>query len=124
MDGERTERPVCEPRQRSVITFRIVRELSLLNFFLVATERLERIGLEMGIWFDKLRHKLIEQPEEIIEDQDLAVAVGTGPDSNGRNGDLFCDGLGQLGGNRFEHDREGAGCFKGFGIVQQHPCMI
>jgi len=123
MDGEKTEQPVGEPQQRSVIAFRIARKLAALDFFFVAAKGLERIRLEVGIGFDKLRHEIVEQSEEVIEDQDLAVTVGTGPDSNCRNGQLFRDGLGQLGGNRFEHYGEGAGCFEGLGIIQQNQRM-
>src|SRR3979411_106239 len=89
-----------------VVGLGVARKLALLDFFLVALERLQRIGLEMGIGFDKLRHEIIEQSKEVIEDQDLAVTVGTGPDSNCRNGQLFRNSRGQLGRNRFEHDSE------------------
>lgn len=124
MDGEMTERSICEPRQRSMITFRIARECAFLDFLFVAAKSLERIRLEMGIGFDKLRHEVVKQSEEVIEDQDLAVTVGTGPDSNCRNGQLFRNGLGQLGRNRFEHDSEGAGCFEGLRIIQKNTRTI
>ena len=51
-----------------VVGLGVARKLALLDFFLVAPERLQRIRLEMGIGFDKLRHELIEQSEEVIED--------------------------------------------------------
>ena len=85
---------------------------------------MERVGLEVGIGFDKLRHKLVEEPEEVVEHKDLAVAVGACPDANGRNGQLFRHSLGQLGRNRFKYDGEGAGCFEGLGVIQQDPRMI
>ena len=43
-----------------VVGLGVARKLALLDFFLVAPERLQRIGLEMGIGFDKLRHEIIE----------------------------------------------------------------
>jgi hypothetical protein len=43
-----------------MIAFRFARKLTVLNFFLVTAKSLERIGLEMGIGFDKLRHEVIE----------------------------------------------------------------
>lgn len=77
-----------------MIAFRIARKLTFLNFFLIAAKGLECIGLEVGIGFDKLRYELIEKTEKIIEHKDLTVTVGACPDSNGRNGQLFRDGLG------------------------------
>ena len=52
-------------------------ELSLLDLFLVTTERLERVSLQMSIGFDELRHEFVKQTEEIMEHQNLAVAVRT-----------------------------------------------
>ena len=107
-----------------VVGLGVAWKLAFLNFFFVAAKGLERIGLEMGIRLHKLRHKLIEKAEEIIEHKDLAITVRTGADPDGGNGHLLCNSLGQLCRNRFEHDSEGAGCFKGLGIIQQSQRMI
>ena len=102
----------------------VARKLALLDFLFIAAKRLQRIRLKVGVGFHKLRHELIEKTKEIVEHKNLAVAVGTGSDSNGRNSQLFRDGLSQLGRDGFEHDGESAGCFESLGIVQQGPRMI
>ena len=43
-----------------VVGFGVARKLSLFDFFLITAERLERICLEMGIGFNKLRHEVVE----------------------------------------------------------------
>src|SRR5881296_3108809 len=67
-----------------VVTFGVSRELSVLDFFFIAPERLQSIGLEVGIGLHKLRHEVIEEAEEIIEYEHLSVAVRAGPDADGR----------------------------------------
>ncbi len=101
-----------------VVAFGVARKLALLDLFFVASERLQRIRLEVSVRSNELRHELIEKTEKIIEHKDLAITVRTGADPDGGNGHLLCNSLGQLGRNRFEHDSEGPGCFKSLGIIQ------
>ena len=68
-----------------VVGLGVARKLTLLNFFFVASERLERIGLEVSVRLNEFRHKVIEETEKIIEDQHLTVAVRTGADADGGN---------------------------------------
>jgi len=68
-----------------VVGLGVARKLTLLNFFLVASERLERIGLEVSVRLNEFRHKVIEETEKIIENQHLTVAVRTGADADGGN---------------------------------------
>ena len=47
-----------------------------------------------------------------MEDEDLAVAVGAGADADGGDGGLVSDAGGELAGNAFEDDGDGAGVFE------------
>jgi hypothetical protein len=51
--------------------------------------------------------------EEIVEDEDLAVAVGAGADADGGDAAVGGDGGGEFAGNAFEDDGDGAGVFEG-----------
>src|SRR5579871_272729 len=69
---------------------------------------------ELGVWREG-------EVEEIVEDEDLAVAVGAGSDADGGDagggGDAGCD----LAGDAFKHDGDGAGGFENGGVG--HECV-
>ena len=66
-----------------MVGFGIAGKLALLNLFFVVSECLERIGFEVRVRFNEFRHKVIEEPEKIVEDQYLTVTVRTGADPDG-----------------------------------------
>src|SRR5207237_593144 len=68
-----------------VVTLRVSRELSMLDFFFIAPERLERVSLEVGVRLHKLRYEVIEEAEEVMEHEHLSVAVRASPDADGGN---------------------------------------
>src|SRR5439155_19399529 len=49
-------------------------------------------------------HRLHVQTEGIVADQNLSIAVGTGTDADRRDAEFFGDGLGEVGGNGFQHE--------------------
>ena len=80
----------------------------------------ERAGV--GIAADKLGGRRKGQVEQVVEDEDLAVAVGTGANADGGNGQLGGDLRGHFAGNALEHDGAGAGFGQGqrVGLELQH----
>jgi hypothetical protein len=60
-------------RSLPVVTSKICVKRAFLDLHLVATKRFERIRFAMGIGLGELRHEVVEQPEKVIEDQDLTA---------------------------------------------------
>ena len=54
--------------------------------------------------------------EEVVEDEDLAVAVGAGADADGGDAGLRGDAGGEFAGDAFEDDGDGAGVFERAGV--------
>jgi hypothetical protein len=52
--------------------------------------------------------KAIEEPERVIADQNLSIAIGSRSDADRRDSQFGCDSARQLSGNGFEHHRERA----------------
>src|SRR6202035_2145562 len=68
---------------------------------------------DIGVLARKFWCLLEGQAEEIVDDQDLAVAVWTGSDADGGDTQLAGDLRGEFAGDGFEDYREGASCFHG-----------
>src|SRR3990172_6751796 len=69
---------------------------------------LERLFLEIRILLYELRREPVEQPQEVVEHQHLAVAVRACADPDGRDMEQTADLLCERGRHGFEHDSEGA----------------
>ena len=59
------------------------------------------------------------EADEIVEDEDLAVAAGAGADADGGNRELGGDCLGDFARHALKHDGAGAGLSEGAGIGLQ-----
>ena len=66
----------------------------------------ERGGI--GIAADKFGRRREGEADQIVEDENLAVAVGSGADADGGDGQLGGDFGSHFAGNAFEHDSSGA----------------
>jgi len=65
-----------------------------------------------------------EEIDEVVEDEDLAVAVGTGTDADGGDVEGGGDDLGDFGHDAFEDDADGSGIFEDPGVVDQFLCFF
>src|SRR5207248_3169883 len=70
-------------------------------------------------WRNKFGGKPGKQPDEIMRDQDLAVAKFTRSDADCRDADGLGNPSSCVPGYDFEHYGKGAGFFDGMGILQQ-----
>src|SRR5271166_5576430 len=69
-----------------VIAFRVGGESAVLYVFAVVFDGGADDGGGIAIAADKLGRRREGQVDEIVEDEDLSVAVGAGPDSDGGDG--------------------------------------
>ena len=60
---------------------------------------------ELGVALHELRSKVGSQPEQVVANQDLSIAVGAGADADGWDVDGLRDARGEVGGNPFEDQR-------------------
>ena len=74
------------------------------------------LGGGVGILADKLGCGGEGEVDEVVEDKNLAVAIGTGADADGGDGELCGDGGGDFTGNAFEDDCAGSGISEGLGV--------
>jgi len=105
----------------SVIGFGIGWKLPLFDFFLVPAKCLECVGLEVGIGLDEFGDKLVEEPEKIVEHENLSVAIGTSTNADRWDRELVGYSTGYFDRDRFQHQREGSGSRKGLCII--HECL-
>ena len=70
----------------------------------------------IGVAADEFGGRRKGEIDEIVEDEDLAVAIGTGADADGGNGQGGGDFGGSFAGNAFKNDGAGAGLGKREGI--------
>src|SRR5258708_33656573 len=76
---------------------------------------------EFGVLADELRDMVRIQAEDILDDEHLRIAMGSGADAD--RGDRQClrDSLPEGGGDALEHDRARPRLLQGFGIVEDLP---
>lgn len=92
------------------------RERAGADFVAVLRDGAGDVGFEVGERFDEAGHGAAGDAEEVVEDEDLAVAIGTGADADRGNRDGICYFFGQAAGDAFKHDGERAGGLGGFGV--------
>src|SRR5579863_1678690 len=74
---------------------------------------------QLRITLRKRRRGVFCQPQRVIADQHLAVAMRPSADADRGNAQLRGYGAGQFGWNRFQHDRENARFFQRLGVLDQ-----
>jgi peptidoglycan/xylan/chitin deacetylase (PgdA/CDA1 family) len=96
-----------------VIAFFVRREGAVFNVVAIVFDggADERGGI--SVLADKLGRRGEGEVDEVVEDEDLAVAVRAGADADGGNGQLGGDGGGDFAGNAFEYDCAGSGIGQG-----------
>src|SRR5229473_1646897 len=73
---------------------------------------------EFGVLADELRDVVRVQAEDVLNDEHLRVAMRSGTDADGGNGQRLRDPQAQCAWNRLQHNRKRARLFQGFGIVE------
>jgi hypothetical protein len=76
------------------------------HLFPELTKRRHYLLPQLPVHLHELGQEAVEQAEQILSDQYLAVAVWTGPDPDHRNPHPSAHRLRYLGGNALEHDGE------------------
>src|SRR5580698_4103535 len=74
---------------------------------------------DVGVLARKFRRRVEGEAEEIVGHEDLAVAVGAGADADGRDLQFTGDLRGELAGDGFENDGEGASGLDGVGVAKK-----
>ena len=72
-------------------------------------QALDHLLADVGKLLDELRREVLVHSEQIVEDQNLAIHVGTGTDAENGNADRLCDRLRYNAGHAFQNDAETAG---------------
>ena len=75
-------------------------EATLAHFLCITLGCSQKCVAELRILLHKKGHKAVEMPEQIVADQDPAVAVRAGADTDRGNLQLGGDRLGNVVGNR------------------------
>src|SRR5271157_2178868 len=96
----------------------VVRELAGSDFFAVAVNRLADDVPDLGIAPDEAE-LLIREADDVMQDQDLAVALRPGADADGRDRNGMGQPPGEIPGNLLEHDSEAPCSLQSFRIGQQ-----
>src|SRR5437588_8834443 len=73
---------------------------------------------QFGVLANELRDVIGVEPEDVLDDQHLGVAVRPGTDADGGNGQRFRYALAERAGDAFEHDGKGAGLLERFCVFE------
>ena len=73
--------------------------------------------LQVRIRADKLRRCAVAEAQQVVQHQNLSVAVGPGADADGRNAEPLRHPRGQLARNSFQHQGKRTGIFESLGIL-------
>src|SRR5690606_4515779 len=76
---------------------------------------------ELRVALDKLRLEVFDQPQKIVPDQHLAVAMGPRADADGRHADGFGDHTREIRRYALQHNRKDAGFLQRPGVFDQRP---
>src|SRR2546430_1611025 len=114
----RLDLEVCEERRElaifDLVTMRGGREASRPNVPGVLGKGAPELAMEVGVLPNELRRESIEQPEQVVADEHLAVAVGPRADADRDDAQPFGDQRGDAIGNRFENQRVTASVLQEF----------
>src|SRR5205823_13879639 len=108
----------------AVERLRIGREAAVAD---VAEELLEgalHVGADLRVLAHELRRVAVVHAEDVVVDEDLAVAERAGADADRRNGQPLADERAELRRNAFEDEREAAGMLERESFVDQSPRVV
>ncbi len=88
-----------------VVAFRVRRKCPLRHIVAIAFNGGAKERSRVAVLAHELGRLGEAQVDEVVEDENLSVAVGSGADTDGRDGELGGDALGDLARHAFEHDR-------------------
>jgi hypothetical protein len=113
-------RPAARSRQNrlphrfgQVIALLVRGEGAVLDVFAIVLDGGADQRAGVGIAAHKLGRRREGQVQQVVEDEDLAVAIGPGADADGGNGQLGGNGRGHFARNAFQHDGAGSGIGQG-----------
>src|SRR3954447_23044677 len=95
------------------------REVAVLHVFAVARRRVVNDRADVSILSDEFWHMAGRQADQVVGDQNLAIAVRPRPYSDRWYFQCGGDFTGNSRRNALEHDREGAGLLSSQGVVPQ-----
>src|SRR6266511_4101638 len=98
-----------------------VREGPLADLAVVLLQRLDDRRPEVGVPLRELRLEIAEQAEDVVEDQDLAVAVASRPDPDRRDAHALRGHRRHGRGHGLDDDREAASLLEADAIVDELP---
>ena len=78
---------------------------------------------QIGVAFKEFWRELLAQPEHIVRDENLSVALGRCADADGRYGYGLCDLVGYVLVCGFDDAGEGAGLGDGLGVLDDFLCI-
>src|SRR5437879_4213106 len=90
----------------------------------VACERAHgggHLAAKVRVALDEARLELLEDSEEVVEDEHLAVGARAGTDADSRYLEPIGNRGGDLRGHSLEHQREAARCLERQRVVEQLP---
>ena len=98
-------------------------ELAGSDVVRVTGDGLTEDAAEFGVAPGVLRSELFKETEQVVENLDLSVAGGAGPDADGGNPDIFGDHPADFGGHALENGRKCARRLD-FARIFEQPCGI
>src|SRR6202012_4223005 len=121
-------RLAVEPLQfffaRAVERLGVVREAPLADVAEEVCERLLQICGRVSVLADELRRVAVVEAEDVVIDEDLAIAPRAGADADRRNREPLGDERREFRGNAFEDERATAGVLERERLVDQPPRVV
>src|SRR4051812_39720650 len=96
-----------------------VGEPALAHLAAVRLDRLADLRPALDVALDEPRPQVAVQPEHVLDDEHLPVAVRPGPDADGRDRHRLGDPLPQFRRHAFDYKGERTGPLDGLGVGQQ-----
>src|ERR1700688_2041714 len=103
------DRVVFFCRGTGMIGFAVGGEGSAAHIVAIAADGFGNSLAEIGVLAREFRRLVESEPEQIVDDEDLTVAVRSSADADGGNTQLACDFRGEFARHGFEDDGESAG---------------
>src|ERR1700687_4524323 len=106
------------PHDSSTAVF-IPRKSPRPHLIAIFGHRLANCSPHLSITFHKTRLQILEESEQIVRHQHLAVAIGTGADADRGDVQFLRNLLRDLGRNAFKHNGKRTGFLDGYSILEE-----